>query len=492
MVPSPLTGDGQGEGDVQCDIMRKPVSGLLLENELGLFADYYELTMGKADVDHGNFNEITENYFIRKIPQGSYLVAAGLEQFVHYVLNLSFSDEDLDWLKQSSRGDLSDDFLHYLRKFRFAGDIYAVPEGTPIFPNEPVINVTGPSIDVQLFETYLLTVVNFQSLIATKAARVARAAAGRTVIDFGARRAHGRDAALLAARAAYIGGCHGTSLVAAGKKWGIPYYGTMAHKFVQFYPSEIESFRAYAESFPHNSLLLIDTYGSLKGAENACIVGRELKERGYSLSGVRLDSGDMLALSKEVRKILDSHGLQDARIFASSELDEFEIERLLSGGAPIDAFGVGTRLVTGAVYDQSTGEGGVCALGGIYKLVEVTGRNGSAVPKLKTSDETEKTLLPSKKQVHRRVSGGYYAGDTISLWDESSPQGSKPLLVQIVKRGQLVYDFPGTDEVRDYCREQMAQLPDEYRQLRHAPPYPVRLSHGLDSLTKQLIETYTK
>ncbi|MBI4333998.1 MAG: nicotinate phosphoribosyltransferase [Chloroflexi bacterium] len=471
--------------------MRKPVSGLLGESELGLFGDYYEYTMGKADFDHGNFDNITENYFIRRIPQGAYLVAAGLEQFIHYVLNIRFTDEDLGWLKKSSGGDLSDDFLHYLKKLKFRGDIHAVPEGTPVFPNEPIINVTGPSIEVQLFETYLLALVNFQSLVATKASRVAQAARGRMVIDFGARRAHGRDAAVLAARAAFIGGCHGTSLVVGGKKWGIPYYGTMAHKFVQFYPTELDAFRAYAESFPQNSLLLIDTYGSIEGARNACVVGEELKRKGFSLRGVRLDSGDLLSLSKQVREILDGRGFKEARIFVSSELDEFEIDRLLSGGAPIDAFGVGTRLVTGAVYDPATGKGGVCAVGGVYKLVEVEGPDGRMTPKLKISDEAEKTLLPSKKQVHRVMANDRYVEDVISLWDEPGPPDSRPLLVPIVKEGELVYDFPETGEIRDYCLGQLASLPEEYRQLRDATAYPVRLSEKLAALTRQLVESYS-
>ncbi len=474
--------------------MRQPVSGLLAEDEIGLFADYYELTMGKADLDHENFNEITENYFTRTVPQGSFLIAAGLEQFIHYALNLSFTDGDLRWLKQTSKGDLSDDFVNYLKKFKFNGDIFAVPEGTPVFPNEPIINVTGPSIEVQLFETYLLSVMNFQSLIATKSSRVSYAARGKTVIDFGARRAHGRDAAILAARAACIGGCQGTSLVAAGKKWDIPYYGTMAHKFVQFYPGELDAFRAYAESFPHNCLLLIDTYGSIQGAENACLIGEELREKGYSLRGVRLDSGDLLSLSKEVRKILDSHGFRKALIFASSDLDEFEIERLLAGGAPVDAFGVGTRLTTGAVYDPAGGKGGVSALGGIYKLVEVIGKDGAPIPKFKTSDEPGKMLLPSKKQAYRLTTDGKYREDLIALWDEKPPaaKDAQPLLIPIVKRGQLVYDFPETTKIRGYCLDQVARLPEKYRQLREAPRYPVKISPGLQEQTQELIAAHSK
>lgn len=472
--------------------MRKPQSGLLTERELGLFGDYYEYTMGKADLDHGNLGTITENYFIRRIPQGSYLIAAGLEQFVHYALNIRFTKKDLDWLRQSSGKDLSSEFLDYLRDLKFRGDIYAVPEGTPVFPNEPIINVRGPSIEVQLFETYLLAVMNFQTLIATKASRVVRAAQGRAVTDFGARRAHGRDAAILGARAAFIGGAGGTSLVVAGKKWGIPYSGTMAHKFVQFYPTELESFRAYAASFPYNAVLLIDTYNSIQGAKNASIIGAELKGKGYELKGVRLDSGDLLMLSKEVRRILDSKGLQSTKIFVSSELDEFEIDRLLSGGAPIDAFGVGTRMITGANYDPATEKGGTCAVGGVYKLVEVIGKDGAAIPKLKVSDEKEKTLLPSRKQVHRRMGNGKCVEDIISLWEEKlpDPAGTRSLLVPIVIKGELVYDFPGVSESRNYCMDQLKQLPERYKQLRGWPGYPVKLSPGLAELTERMIQEH--
>ena len=256
-------------------------SGLLTESNMALFADYYELTMGKADFDSGNNAICTENYFVRFIPQGEYLIAAGLEQVIHYILNLRFTDADLKWLKESKpTPDMSDDFLDYLRHFKFEGDVYAVPEGTPVFANEPLINVTGRSIDIQIFETYLLNVMNFQTLIATKTARIVHAARGRTCFDFGARRAHGRDAGILAARASFIGGAAGTSLVIAGQYFNLPYVGTIAHKFIMDRPSELAAFRDYARSFPHNTLLLIDTYDTVQGAKNACIVGKEMKASG--------------------------------------------------------------------------------------------------------------------------------------------------------------------------------------------------------------------
>ncbi|MCH8296303.1 nicotinate phosphoribosyltransferase, partial [Candidatus Poribacteria bacterium] len=331
------------------DVMKAPQSALLTESKMSLFVDYYELTMGKTDFDSGNNAICTENYFIRRIPQGEYLIFAGLEQVIHYILNLRFTDADLKWLQESkATPDMSDEFLDYLRHFKFDGDIYAIPEGTPAFANQPLMNVTGRSIDVQIFETYLLSVINFQTLIATKTARIVHAARGRTCFDFGARRAHGRDAAISAARASFIGGAAGTSLVIAGQYFNIPYVGTMAHKFIQDAPSELEAFHAYARSFPHNTTLLIDTYDTIQGAKNACIVGKEMEAKGHRLRAVRLDSGDLLVLSKTVRTIFDDAGLDYVQLFASSDLDEFQIDRLLSAGAPIDSFGVGTRLATGA------------------------------------------------------------------------------------------------------------------------------------------------
>jgi nicotinate phosphoribosyltransferase len=303
-------------------------SGLINFNSIGLFLDYYELTMAKADLDHKNLNIITENYYVRKIPQGAYLVSAGLEQVIHFIENFEIAEEDIEWLNSTSGKDFDEKFYKYLQDFKFGGDVYAAPEGTVVFPNEPIINITGRSLDIQLFETYLLNVMNYQTLIATKASRVARSAKGNDVIDFGARRAHGRDAAILGARAAFIGGVNGTSLVMAGRIWGIPYVGTMAHKFVQDRESELDAFRQYAESFPHNSILLIDTYDTLKGARNACVIGKELRKKGFELKGVRLDSGNLLDLSKKVRKILDDGGLTETKIFASSDLDEF-VQRLM-------------------------------------------------------------------------------------------------------------------------------------------------------------------
>ena len=477
---------------------KTPQSGLLTESNMALFADYYELTMGKADYDSGNNAICTENYFVRSIPQGEYLIAAGLEQVIHYILNLRFTDADLKWLKESSdrsepserdkpTPDMSDDFLDYLRHFKFDGDVYAVPEGTPVFPNEPLINVTGRSIDIQIFETYLLNVMNFQTLIATKTARIVHAARGRTCFDFGARRAHGRDAGILAARASFIGGAAGTSLVIAGQYFNIPYVGTTAHKFIMDRPSELEAFRDYAKSFPHNTLLLIDTYDTVQGAKNACIVGKEMQASGAQLKGVRLDSGDLLALSKAVREIFDEAGLHDVQIFASNDLDEFQIDRLLASGAPIDGFGVGTRLATGANFNPLTGEGGPSAVPGVYKHVERI-EDGKVTFTMKFSEDRGKSTLPSRKQLHRLYDAeGNYIKDVISLWDEDL-HDSDPLLVPIVRKGELVYSFPDLAAVQARAKTELTRLPESHRRLTDAEKYPVTLSPGLENLLEQLTQ----
>ena len=453
-----------------------PRSALLTENEMALFVDYYQLTMGQADFDAQNDAIITANYYVREIPQGQYLIAAGLEQVIHYILNLRFTDTALDWLAQ--RGDLHADYLASLKDFRFDGSVFAVREGTPVFPNEPIINVTGRSRDVQLFETYLLCVMNFQTLIATKTSRIVQAARGRPVFDFGARRAHGRDAGVLAARASFIGGASGTSLVLAGHYFDIPYVGTMAHKFISERPTELEAFRDYATAFPNNTTLLIDTYDTLEGAKNACIVAKEMEARGAQLRAVRLDSGDLLKLSKEVRCIFDAEGLDYVQIIASHDLDEFQIDTLLKNGAPLDSFGVGTRLATGANFNSLTGEGGTSALGGVYKLVESDGR-----PVGKRSlDEPAKATLPGKKQVYRVTdANGNYTKDVVTLWDEPISEG-QPLLIPIIQNGELVYGFPNLHDIQTSMTTVLKKLPDVHKSLTEAEPYPVELHPALKNL----------
>ncbi len=463
-----------------------PKSALLSESQMALYADFYELTMAQADINDGNNAICTANYFVRSIPQGHYLIVAGLEQVVHYILNLRFTDADLTWLRESQMvQDMDDDIVDYLRHFKFGGDIYAVPEGTPVFANEPLINITGPTIDVQMFETYLLSVMNFQILIATKTSRMIRAARGGVCFDFGARRAHGRDAGILAARASFIGGVAGTSLVIAGRYFDIPCVGTVAHKFILDRPTELEAFRAYAKSFPHNTVLLIDTYDTIQGAKNACLVGKEMETQGNRLKGVRLDSGNLLRLSQEVRAILDAAGLFYVKIFASGDLDEFKINQLRHQNAPIDGFGIGTRLATGANFNPLTGEGGVSALPGVYKHVERI--DGIEVtPTMKLSDEPGKSTLPGRKQVYRfHDADGCYERDVISLWDES-PQEGEALLVPILREGELVYHFPTVTELQARATEELSKLPARHKALTDGEEYSVTLSPKLEQLRARL------
>lgn len=442
-------------------------SALLSEDNMSLFVDYYQLTMGQADFNAQNDAIITANYYVRKIPQGQYLIAAGLEQVIHYILNLRFTDAVLDWL--AKRGDLRADYLASLKDFRFEGSVFAVPEGTPVFPNEPIINVTGRSRDVQLLETYLLCVMNFQTLIATKASRIVQAARGRQVFDFGARRAHGRDAGILAARASFIGGANGTSLVLAGHYFEIPYVGTMAHKFISERPTELAAFRDYATTFPNRTTLLIDTYDTIQGARNACIVAKEMEASGTKLRAVRLDSGNLFTLSKEVRRILDAHGLDYVQIIASHELDEFQIDTLLENGAPFDSFGVGTRLATGANFNSLTGEGAPSALGGVYKLVE---SDGKPVGK-QSLDEPSKATVPGKKQIYRMTDADEnYITDRVTLWDEEVSEG-QPLLIPIIQDGALVYQFPDLREIQEQTTAELQKLPDSHKRLTDATPYLV-------------------
>ena len=454
-----------------------PQAGLLTSADMAMHLDYYQLTMGQTDFDSNNEAIITANYYVRKIPQGAYLVTAGLEQVIHYILNFKLSPEALAWLKET--GDFSDDYLAELQEFKFNGTVHAVPEGTVVFPNEPLINITGSSRDVQLFETYLLAVMNFQTLVATKSSRIAQATQGRAFYDFGARRAHGRDAGMLAARAAYIGGADGTSLVSAAQHFGIPQVGTMAHKFVSERDTELEAFRTYASSFPQNTTLLLDTYDTIEGARNACTVGHEMAARGEKLRCVRLDSGDLLTLSQQVRAMLDAEGLDYVKIIASNDLDEFRIAQLIKDGAAIDSFGVGTRLATAANYNSDTGEGGVSALAGVYKLVE---RNGKPMGK-RSQDEPEKATLPSRKKVYRLSdAAGNFIGDSIYPWEAARPLGAEQLLVPIIQDGKLVYYFPSLDMVRKHTRQQLTRLGDEHKDLHEAKPYEVEVHPELQKL----------
>src|SRR5208337_3962272 len=362
--------------------------GYLKAENMSLFTDFYELTMCASYFDNKNFEPATFDLFIRRLPENrSYFLFAGLEEALQYLQSIKFTGAHLAYLKKQG---FKEDFLDYLRGFMFTGDVWAVPEGTIAFPNEPLIRVTAPIIEAQLVETFLLNTINLQTMIATKASRVVHAAKGKPVIEFGLRREQGVDAGMKVARSSYIAGCQGTSNVLAGHVYGIPVFGTMAHSFIMSYPKEIDAFRAFTETFPDKSTLLIDTYDDFSGAEKAAVIAKELETRGCKLGGVRLDSGDLAKDSKKIRKFLDDQGLNYVKIFASGDLDEFKIEELLCKGACIDSFGVGTKMGTSADRPY---------LDVIYKLCETMKADGTFTPIMKLSKE--KITLPGRKQVYR-------------------------------------------------------------------------------------------
>jgi len=442
-----------------------------------LRTDLYQLTMMQAYWKSGHNPEATFDYFVRKIPAGSYLVTAGLTFVLDYIEKLHFEDDDIEYLETQG---FDERFLDVLRGFRFTGDILAMPEGSIAFPLEPIIRVTAPIMEAQLVETFILNKMNFSTLIATKAARVVHAARGRGIAEFGLRRAQG-DGHLEATRATYIGGCDSTSNVLAGKNLGIPVSGTMAHSFVTSFDHEIDSFRAYAEAFPKKCFLLIDTYDSIEGAKKAAIVGKELEKKGERLLGVRLDSGDLAELSIQVRKILDKAELDYVRIVASGDLNELKIDKLMSRGAEIDLFGVGTELVTGRPSP---------ALDGIYKLSDVV-EHGRHIPKMKLSEETVKATLPGKKLVWRVVEKNEFIKDIISLENES-PDNAVPLLEMAIKNGKVVCDIPSLDEIKQRVRGNLSRLPEKYRKLEDAPVYPVEFSPGLIELREKIVDRIRK
>jgi nicotinate phosphoribosyltransferase len=456
----------------------KDFLGYLKSENMSLFTDFYELTMCASYFDNKNFERATFDLFIRRLPENrSYFLFAGLEETLQYLQNIKFTNEHLAYLKKQG---FNADFLEYLRGFKFTGDVWAVPEGTLAFPNEPLIRVTAPIIEAQLVETFLLNSVNLQTMIATKASRVVHAAKGKSVIEFGLRREPGIDAGMKVARSSYIAGCQGTSNVLAGQVYGIPVFGTMAHSFIMSYPKEIDAFRAFAKTFPDKSTLLIDTYNDISGAEKAAIVGKELEAGGFRLGGVRLDSGNLTEDSLKIRKILDDYGLYYAKIFASGDLDEYKITELLEGGAKIDSFGVGTKMGTSADRPY---------LDVIYKLCETMAADGSFLPIMKLSED--KNTLPGRKQVYRfRDAEDKFEKDIIALADEEM-QG-EPLLAQVMEKGKLTYKLPPLEEIRAYAAESLSKLPDPYKALSNAPVYPVELSKNLQSLLKKLKQQLTR
>ncbi len=453
---------------------RYPSFGFVTPDTLGLLVDLYELVMADSYLREGLNDRATFDLFVRSLPpHRSFLVSAGLETALAYLESVRFTDEAIAYLR--GLGLFSDAFLDYLRTFRFTGDVWAVPEGEVVFPLEPLVEVTAPRIEAQLVETFLLNTVNFQVMIASKAARVVLAAGGRAVVDFSPRRDHGADAAVKAARASYLAGCAGTSNVLAGMLYGIPVYGTMAHSYVMSFPDELAAFRAFARDFPHNAILLIDTYDTLQGARHAVEVAREMAARGHRLRGVRIDSYESLdqlaEISRRVRAILDEAGLADVQIVLSGDLDEYKVAEALDRGAAAQAFGVGTRM--GTSEDAPS-------MGGVYKLVE-----DAAGPKIKLS--AGKATLPGRKQVWRVRTADGALRDTIARRDEPPPPGAEPLLVPVMSAGRVV----ATDSLarmRERCAAALRALPPALRDLQGAPPPPVSLSPALEALQAQMFQ----
>ena len=472
---------------------------------LTMLCDYYELTMTNGYYACGMQNRITYfDIFFRSVPDGGgFAIAAGLEQAIHYIQQLHFDEDDIAYLR--GRKMFSEGFLESLRNYRFTGDIWAVPEGTPIFPNEPIMTVRAPAIEAQTIETFLLLTLNHQSLIATKANRVTRAAQGRTVLEFGSRRAQGSDAAVLGARAAYIGGCKGTACTLTDELYGVPAGGTMAHSWVQMFDSEYEAFKAYCEIYPDNPTLLVDTYNVLKsGVPNAIRVFNEvLKPRGLTKCGVRLDSGDMTYLTKKTRKMLDEAGWESCKISCSNALDEYLIQDLLNQGAQIDLFGVGERLITARSEP---------VFGCVYKLAAVEDEAGNIIPKIKVSENVGKITNPHFKKVYRFYGNdtGKAIADYICLHDEVvddsrdleifDPQATwkrkniynftaKELLVPIFQNGELVYDMPSLPDIQKYCAAQVDTLWDEVQRFDNPHTYYVDLSQKLWDIKYALLKT---
>ena len=473
------------------------------EDNLTLLTDFYELTMANGFFQNGYKDQIVYfDMFFRTIPDGGGMaIMAGVEQMIEYLKALSFTPEDIEYLR--SKKLFSEEFLAYLRDFRFSCDVWAVPEGTPIFPHEPVVTVRGPVVQAQFIETMILLSINHQSLIATKANRIVRASQGRAVMEFGSRRAQGYDGAVYGARAAYIGGCCGTACTLADREFGIPALGTMAHSWVQLFDSELDAFRAYAREYPDSCTLLVDTYSTLKsGVPNAIrVFNEEILPRGFRPKGIRIDSGDITYLSKKARKMLDEAGFPNAKIFASGDLDEEVIWDLKAQGAAINVWGVGTRMITS--MDNP-------ALGGVYKL-SAEEVNGKFEPRIKISENPAKITNPGVKRLYRfydRLSGKALA-DLIALEGEDFSSGEpleifdpentwkkmtlcdyevRPLLTPIFENGRLVYTLPTLAEISAYTKHEMDTFWDEYKRLHSPHRYKVDLSKPLYELKRGMLE----
>ena len=489
------------------DSTKKAQSSLLTSRNLTMLVDFYELTMTNGFLENG-LGDVTVCFdlFFRKVPdQGGYAIMAGLEQVIDYLKNLHFTEEDIEYLRE--KRIFSERFLDYLAHFEFACDIWAIPEGTPIFPQEPLLTVRGPAMQAQFIETMLLLAVNHQSLIATKASRIVRAADGRPVMEFGSRRAHGCDGALYGARAAYIAGAAGTACAICDREFGVPALGTMAHSWVQMFPTELDAFRAYAKTYPDSCTLLVDTFHVLKsGVPNAITVFQELKAAGHVPQGIRIDSGDIAYLSKKARVMLDEAGLHEVKIIASNSLDEYLIRDLLVQGAQIDSFGVGERLVTSRSEP---------VFGGVYKLAAAGSLAAPDVltPKIKLSENAGKITNPGFKMPWRLFDNetGMAIADVITLADEVIDD-TKPyvifdpeftykrktltnfravrLQVPVFEKGRCVYTSPSIQEMRTYCKEQLDKVWDEVKRFENPHAYYVDLSEPLWKLKRELLDKY--
>jgi nicotinate phosphoribosyltransferase len=443
-----------------------------LADSQGLITDLYELTMAAAYFENRCRDVASFEMFVRRLPrERSFLLCAGLEQAITYLETLRFAPEEIEYLRgQRVFEHVSHDFWEYLANFRFTGEVWAIPEGTPAFAGEPLLRVTAPIIEAQVVETFLLTSVMFQTMIATKSARIVEAAQGRDVVEFGSRRAHGPTAGILGGRAAYIGGCAGTSNVASGHLFGVPIYGTMAHSFVMAYTDEAEAFARFERLFPH-SILLIDTYDTVGAIQH-------LGERGLKPAAVRLDSGDLIETARQVRAGLDATGLRETKIFASGDLDELAISSVLAAGAPIDAFGVGTELATSRDAP---------VLSAVYKLVEVE-IGGRRQYRAKFSES--KVSYPGVKQVFRYAdASGCYVRDVIGRDEEQHP-GATPLLECVMRDGRRLNPCPPLAKIRERAHQLLQHLPRQYRQLRNADRYPVRISDQLEALLAEVREMH--
>lgn len=470
------------------------------KRNLTLLTDLYQLTMMNGYYLKGRHEQIAVfDVFFRQNDLITYSLAAGLEQVVDYVLNLNFGDEEIEYLR--SQNIFDEGFLNYLKNLKFTGDIYSVPEGTPVFPGEPILTVRAPIVQAQLIETAILNILNHQTLIATKSAKICRAAKGDSVMEFGLRRAQGPDAGIYGARAAIIGGCGSTSNVLAGQMFDVKISGTHSHSWVMNFPSEYEAFRAYAQIYPDAALLLVDTYNTLKsGVPNAIKVFNELKAAGKKPLGIRLDSGDLAYLSKEARKMLDAAGFENTLICASGDLDEHSINSLKQQGAKIDLWGVGTKLITSEEMP---------ALGGVYKLSAMVGENGEITPKIKLSDNSAKITNPGFKSIYRVFVNGMAEADVIFLRGEKFDL-SKPLTLyhplerwksitfenyelkeitqKIIENGKLVYKMPKLKEIAAYAQSQLDGFWEEYKRLDYPHIYKVDLSDELYALKTSMIK----